>query len=128
MLARFSAETLADVHVLPVSDVRPLLAVLPPCWACGAALPPPGRHASPCLECLPSCVPLVSAQQPAPSPLTLQIYHYLGGVRHIYWDHAKYGNQADKHSALEVPAVEASSKVLLGSSVAATVLAALYSI
>ncbi|KAL4446217.1 hypothetical protein ABPG77_003024 [Micractinium sp. CCAP 211/92] len=56
------------------------------------------------------------------------IYHYMGGLRHIYWDHAKYGNQADKHSVLEVPAVEASSKVLLGGSVAATVLAALYSI
>ncbi|KAL4423857.1 hypothetical protein ABPG75_001158 [Micractinium tetrahymenae] len=56
------------------------------------------------------------------------IYHYLGGLRHIYWDHAKYGNQADKHSPLEVPAVEASSKVLLGGSVAATLLAALYSI
>ncbi len=58
----------------------------------------------------------------------MQIYHYMGGLRHIYWDHAKYGNQADKHSVLEVPAVEASSKVLLGGSVAATVLAALYSI
>lgn len=23
----------------------------------------------------------------------MQIYHYLGGVRHMYWDHAKYGNQ-----------------------------------
>ena len=57
-----------------------------------------------------------------------QIYHYLGGVRHIYWDHAKYGNQADKFSPLEVPAVESSSKLLLGGSVAATVLAALYSI
>jgi succinate dehydrogenase (ubiquinone) cytochrome b560 subunit len=21
------------------------------------------------------------------------IYHYLGGLRHVYWDHAKYGNQ-----------------------------------
>lgn len=118
-----------------------------------------------------------------------QIYHYLGGVRHLYWDHAKYGNQvgrwsrrapnaplglragsgatwltgrrstralgriaqsclvqerrapkfpalccitccsqADKHSPLEVPAVEASSKLLLGASAAATVAAALYSI
>lgn len=52
----------------------------------------------------------------------------MAGLRHIYWDHAKYGNQADKHSVLEVPAVEASSKVLLGGSAAATVLAALYSI
>lgn len=56
------------------------------------------------------------------------IYHYLAGMRHIYWDHAKYGNQADKHSPLEVPAVEASSKLLIGASVAATAAAALYSI
>lgn len=58
----------------------------------------------------------------------LQVYHYLGGVRHLYWDHAKYGSQAEKDSPLEVPAVEASSKLLLGGSVVATVLAALYSI
>lgn len=36
--------------------------------------------------------------------------------------------QADKHSPLEVPAVEASSKLLIGASVAATAAAALYSI
>ena len=46
----------------------------------------------------------------------------------MYWDHAKYGNMADKHSALELPAVEASSKLLLGASVLATAAAALYSI
>lgn len=58
----------------------------------------------------------------------VQVYHYLAGVRHLYWDHAKYGNQADKDSPLEVPAVEASSKLLLGGSAAATVLAAVYTI
>ena len=36
--------------------------------------------------------------------------------------------QAEKSSPLEVPAVEMSSKILLGSSVAATALAALYSL
>lgn len=33
-----------------------------------------------------------------------QVYHYLAGVRHMYWDHARYGNMADKHSPLEVSA------------------------
>ena len=56
------------------------------------------------------------------------IYHYMAGLRHMWWDHAKYGNQADKDSPLEVPAVERSSKLLLGGSAAATALAALYSI
>jgi hypothetical protein len=37
-------------------------------------------------------------------------------------------SQASKHSPLEVPAVEASSKLLIGASVAATAAAALYSI
>lgn len=55
------------------------------------------------------------------------VYHYLAGLRHIYWDHARYGNQADKNSPLEVPAMAGSSKLLLGGSAAATVLAALYS-
>jgi succinate dehydrogenase/fumarate reductase cytochrome b subunit len=58
---------------------------------------------------------------------TAQVYHYLAGLRHIYWDHARYGNQADKNSPLEVPAMASSSKLLLGGSAAATVLAALYS-
>lgn len=56
-----------------------------------------------------------------------QIYHYLGGLRHLYWDHASHGNQADKRSPLEVPAMEASSRLLLGGSAAATLAAALYS-
>ena len=56
------------------------------------------------------------------------VYHYVAGVRHMYWDHYKYGNSADKNSPLEVPAVEASSKAILagGSAVAAAL--ALYSI
>lgn len=56
------------------------------------------------------------------------IYHYLAGVRHIYWDHANYGKQAEKHTALEVPAVERSSKILIGASVAATALASVMTI
>jgi succinate dehydrogenase (ubiquinone) cytochrome b560 subunit len=55
------------------------------------------------------------------------VYHYLGGLRHVYWDHAKHGNQADKHSPLEIPAVEASSKALIGGTAALTVLLAVYS-
>lgn len=51
-------------------------------------------------------------------------YHYLAGLRHIYWDHYKYGNMAEKKSPLELPNVEASSKaVILGSAVLAAGLA-----
>jgi hypothetical protein len=80
----------------------------------------------------PSCTPaphnlvcaLPSAFAPHPAR---QIYHYLGGLRHLYWDHASHGNQADKRSPLEVPAMETSSRLLLGASTAATLAAALYS-
>eukprot|EP00879_Flechtneria_rotunda_P001654 GHRR01001814.1.p1 GENE.GHRR01001814.1~~GHRR01001814.1.p1 ORF type:complete len:206 (+),score=54.79 GHRR01001814.1:134-751(+) len=50
------------------------------------------------------------------------VYHYLGGVRHFLWDLHKIGNQADRTSLLETPVVEQSSKVLLGSSVAVSLL------
>jgi len=43
-------------------------------------------------------------------PLT---YHYLAGVRHLYWDHYKYGNMVDKSSPLELSNVTSSSKALL---------------
>jgi succinate dehydrogenase/fumarate reductase cytochrome b subunit len=56
------------------------------------------------------------------------VYHYLGGLRHVYWDHAKLGNMADARSALELPSVVASSKALIGASAAATVLAAAYTL
>ncbi len=49
---------------------------------CGSALEAP----------LPGCWP--SPTQPLMPPThASQIYHYMGGVRHMYWDHAKYGNQ-----------------------------------
>lgn len=35
-------------------------------------------------------------------------------MRHLYWDHANYGKQANKDTPLEVPAVETSSKILIG--------------
>lgn len=50
----------------------------------------------------------------------MQVYHYLGGLRHVYWDHAQYGKQAAKNTPLELPAVEMSSKILIGASAAAT--------
>lgn len=56
------------------------------------------------------------------------VYHYLGGLRHVYWDHAKLGNMAEARSALELPSVVASSKALMGASAAATVLAAAYTL
>ncbi|BDA40950.1 probable succinate dehydrogenase cytochrome b560 subunit, mitochondrial [Coccomyxa sp. Obi] len=48
------------------------------------------------------------------------VYHYLGGVRHVFWDKAKYGNQAEKNSALENSAVDRSSRLLVGASAIGT--------
>lgn len=53
------------------------------------------------------------------------IYHYLGGLRHFAWDLHKIGNNADRTSLLETPRVEQSSQILLGSSIALTLVAAL---
>ena len=55
-------------------------------------------------------------------PLT---YHYLGGLRHIFWDHHKFGNQAERENPLKYENVEASSKVLIGSAGVLSCLAAL---
>lgn len=55
------------------------------------------------------------------------VYHYLAGLRHFYWDHYHYGKQVDKDSPLEVPAVENSSKVVIGGSIVLSALVALYS-
>jgi succinate dehydrogenase (ubiquinone) cytochrome b560 subunit len=55
-------------------------------------------------------------------------YHYLAAVRHMYWDHYKYGNMIDKNSPLELPNIQASSKaVVLGGAALAAGLA-VYSI
>ncbi|CAL8466763.1 g6299 [Coccomyxa elongata] len=48
------------------------------------------------------------------------VYHYLGGVRHVFWDKAKYGNQAEKNSPLENSAVDRSSRLLVGASAIGT--------
>ena len=53
------------------------------------------------------------------------IYHYLGGLRHFVWDMSKIGNNADRTSLLEVPRVEISSKILLGSSAVLAIICAL---
>ncbi|KAG2493621.1 hypothetical protein HYH03_008138 [Edaphochlamys debaryana] len=53
------------------------------------------------------------------------VYHLLGGLRHIVWDSAKVGNQADRSSLLEVPRVELSSKIMLGGAAAIAFIAAL---
>jgi len=56
-------------------------------------------------------------------PLT---YHYLAGLRHVFWDHHHYGNQAERENPLKYENVEQSSKVLLfGSAGLATLIAAL---
>eukprot|EP00798_Chlamydomonas_sp_ICE-L_P025733 gene25733-11393_t len=41
-------------------------------------------------------------------------YHYLGGLRHLLWDHSKIGLQADKSSLLDLKQVTLSSQVLFG--------------
>lgn len=56
------------------------------------------------------------------------LYHYLAGLRHMYWDHYKYGNQADKHSPLEVPSVEASSRMVLVGGAALSAALAVYTL
>jgi succinate dehydrogenase (ubiquinone) cytochrome b560 subunit len=53
------------------------------------------------------------------------VYHYLAGLRHFYWDHYKFGNQANTHSPLEVPNVEASSRALLIGSAALSAIVAM---
>ena len=52
-------------------------------------------------------------------------YHYAGGLRHLWWDAAKHGNQAAHEGPLEKGPVDTSSYAVLGASAAATVLAAL---
>lgn len=47
-------------------------------------------------------------------------YHYLGGVRHIIWDKHSMGKQAEKKSYLENEAVDKSSKLILSTSIIAT--------
>lgn len=56
------------------------------------------------------------------------VYHYLAGVRHLYWDHYRYGNMTDKASPLELEKVTSSSKTLLYSGAAVSALLALYSL
>ncbi len=55
-------------------------------------------------------------------------YHYVAAVRHLYWDHYKYGNMIDKNSPLELPAIQASSKVVILSGAAIAAGLAVYSI
>ena len=56
------------------------------------------------------------------------LYHYLGGLRHLYWDHYKYGNQSDRDSPLEYSRLEQSSKMLLMSGGIGSLMLALYSL
>lgn len=48
------------------------------------------------------------------------VYHYAGGIRHLIWDQAKIGKQADKTSYLENEAVDRLSWAMVGISVAGT--------
>lgn len=48
------------------------------------------------------------------------VYHYAAGLRHIIWDKHSIGDQADKHSLLENPKVDLSSKIVIGISAVGT--------
>ena len=56
------------------------------------------------------------------------VYHYAGGIRHIVWEKHSIGNQADKTSLLENPAVDKSSKLVIAASLAGTLGLAVLSI
>lgn len=54
------------------------------------------------------------------------VYHYGGGIRHLVWDAFIGGNQAEKKSLLELPAVQISSRALfIGAGAIAAVIALL---
>lgn len=55
------------------------------------------------------------------------VYHYLGGLRHLYWDEARHGRQVDDISPLKVPKVTTSSNTILGLSAVASALLTLVS-
>ena len=48
------------------------------------------------------------------------VYHYAGGIRHLIWDQAKIGKQADKTSFLENETVDRLSWGIVGVSVVGT--------
>ena len=48
------------------------------------------------------------------------VYHYAGGIRHLIWDQAKIGKQADKTSYLENETVDRLSWGIVGISLAGT--------
>ncbi|CAG9466476.1 unnamed protein product [Pedinophyceae sp. YPF-701] len=48
------------------------------------------------------------------------VYHWMAGVRHLYWDHAKYDNQAQHNSPLEKSTISRNSNMLMAASVLAT--------
>lgn len=56
------------------------------------------------------------------------VYHYAGGLRHIAWDKHSIGNQAEKSSLLDIPKVDLSSKLVIGSSIVGTLGLALLSL
>lgn len=56
------------------------------------------------------------------------VYHYLGGLRHLYWDHYRFGNQSERDSPLEYGKMEQSSKALLVTGSLGAAMLALYSL
>lgn len=56
------------------------------------------------------------------------LYHYLGGLRHLYWDHYSFGNQSERNSPLEYGNMEQSSKALLLTGTLGAAALALYTV
>lgn len=53
------------------------------------------------------------------------VYHWAGGLRHLWWDEASHGRQIDHSSPLENSAVAKSSYVVAGVSAVGTLAAML---
>jgi len=73
---------------------------------------------------LPSAIEAFKAAAPILVPLSKLVityplvYHWMAGLRHLYWDHFHYPNMIVKSSPLEKTAIPKSSTALVGASVA----------
>lgn len=55
------------------------------------------------------------------------IYHYLAGLRHLAWDHAKYGMQSERGDLLDPKVVDQTSWAIVGATAVGTLAAVVYS-
>ena len=64
--------------------------------------------------------PLDTAHLPADQISKAELAAAVGGLRHIVWDKHSIGLQADKSSLLDIPKVDLSSKIIIGTSIVGT--------